>query len=240
MSLAGRSAVVDRPARHATTRRQARQHPRPQPSGHPGTLPPSRTVEMHCGGHLPPRVRRPSASRFHLDGRGGMPTSSTLSPASNAREATVCRNECIDGNAPRGTSTGSPSASSSWRTGNVQLPSACVALVCAWRSARCALRWLSARPILVAKTKEPGSLSRAFCLNRSSTRARSRESGIVRADPSVFVGRRLPLRAGAARCWLPAPPRTQRTLPRCRLSAASQAPRVPALPVLLWRTLPLS
>ena len=35
-------------------------------------------------------------------------TSSTLSPASSAREATVCRNECIDGSVPRGTGTGLP------------------------------------------------------------------------------------------------------------------------------------
>ena len=46
-------------------------------------------------------------------------TSSTLSPASSAREATVCLKECIEGSTPRGTGTDLPSVSTAWRIGKV-------------------------------------------------------------------------------------------------------------------------
>lgn len=70
-------------------------------------------------------------------------TSSTLSPASSAREATVCRNECIEGTEPAGAGTGLPLALTWWSAVKVGSPLGAVARACVrsgapWR--HCAVR----------------------------------------------------------------------------------------------------
>ena len=112
-------------------------------------------------------------------------TSSTLSPASSANEATVCRNECIDGTDPGGAGMRLPSASVWWGTGNVGCPCSSVARCWAFRSARATLRCPSGRPERVVNTKRSGRVSGADRLCRERISASSRGIGTVRAEPSV-------------------------------------------------------